>query len=107
MSELVKAWKAFRNNEPMGDHTQFSPEEMPQYANSLGDAMADEIARLEKEQGDILFLIQTRLQPPGSPCPGGPVMLVTWIVDEVVKKIERLEEENAELKAKLAKYEEG
>lgn len=57
-----------------------------------------EIERLEKEQGDILFLVQTRLQPPGSPCPGGPVMLVTWITGEAVKKIERLEKENAELK---------
>lgn len=59
------------------------------------------IERLEKEQSDILFLIQTRLQPPGSPCPGGPVMLATWITGEAVKNIERLEKENAELKRKL------
>jgi hypothetical protein len=68
----------------------------------LAIARKVDVERLEKEQGDILFLVQTRLQPPGSPCPGGPVMLVTWITGEAVKKIERLEKENAELKRKLS-----
>lgn len=72
----------------------------------LAIARKVEIERLEKEQSDILFLIRTRLQPPGSPCPGGPVMLATWITGEAVKNIERLEKENAELKRAYISLEE-
>ena len=102
MSELAKRWREGRSLSMYSTIAEFHNDRA-----AMGDAMADEIECLEKEQSDILHIIQTRLQPPGSPCPGSLTMLVTWIADETVKRIERLEKENAELKARSAKYEGG
>ena len=93
--------------------------------NELMEA-ADEIERLEKEQSDILHIIQISL--PTNSCPytgSSAVVQATWIADETAKRIERLEKlafvhmaedanrrqrieelekERDELKAKLKKY---
>lgn len=55
--------------------------------------LKDEIRKRDAELTTVVGIIQ-RLQPAGSPCPGGPEALARWIVDEAQR-------ENAELKADL------
>jgi hypothetical protein len=61
------------------------------------DAARSRIAEVEGTLFDVLRLIQARLQPGGSPPPGGAVALVAWITSETVKERDIARVESAEL----------
>ena len=63
---------------------------------TLMSGAADELEALTTERQQILREV-CRLQPPGSPCPGGPAMLVAWIIHETQNKIADLTAENERL----------
>ncbi len=46
-------------------------------------------------------LIQTKLQPPGSPPPGGIMSLCQWVIDRTVEKIDALEARGKELERQV------
>jgi hypothetical protein len=51
--------------------------------------VSDTVQSLQSERRQILALLQTRLQPGGSPPPGNAVMLVEWITATVRDDLER------------------
>lgn len=63
------------------------------------------IARLEEDRSNLIAitaLIQSKLQPAGSPPPGGIMRLAYWIVETTVERIARLDAATVELQRSLS-----
>jgi len=63
-----------------------------------------ENTRLQEDRSNLIAmaaLLQTRLQPVGSPPPGGIMCLAQWVIEATVERIEKLEAENTKLKNAL------
>jgi len=64
------------------------------------DGYASETHKLRDENQELIRSLQ-RIQPGGSPPPGGPVMLADWITRSVGQELDRLKAENAAMQAKI------
>lgn len=88
--ELTEAEMLERNQELCGancdgaddeDHVDWCDWMREAHADLIREREARQKAEQELEQ--IVGAIQRHLQPPGSPPPGGSLMLVRWCIDEI------------------------
>lgn len=66
-----------------------------------GVELRKRVKELEEERANILREV-CRLQPEGSPCPGGPTMRVAWIIKTAQDRIATLERQLLEWQERAA-----
>jgi len=105
---LIRYCRAHLHNENLISDEEYAwllTEENPGAVKRLEkyDALRARIAELKEENISIVGMLQQRLQPGGSPPPGGAVQLADWITRSAVERISNLIAERDAAKAEAAR----